>query len=62
MRGEEIDNKFNNFCNQDDNFNDDDLVVGESVAGNNVGGDRNHVTLVQYVNTSVCRQPLPRAR
>ena len=35
MRGDGVNNKFKNFCNQDDNFNDDDLAVGESVAGNN---------------------------
>ena len=32
---EGVNNKFDNFCTQDNNFNDNDLAVGGSVAGNN---------------------------
>ena len=35
MRGGGVNNKFKNFCNQDDNFNDNDLAVGGSVSGIN---------------------------
>jgi hypothetical protein len=30
-----MDNEFNNFCSQDDTYNDADLVVEGGVAGNN---------------------------
>ena len=30
-----MNNKFNKFCNQDDTYNDADLVVERGVAGNN---------------------------
>ena len=33
--GEGVNNKFNNYCTQNDNFNDNDLVVRGSVSGNN---------------------------
>ena len=33
--GEGGNNKFNNYCTQNDNFNDNDLVVRGSVSGNN---------------------------